>query len=316
MAKYQGKFLQARQNSRPSMPRPVQPEEIREELPVRKQKKPRRKGGGVVIAVLLVLFAGLIGFSGWKLLQTRQEYDAGTDAYAALSAAVVQKPVAAKPQNAVTQVEMEQVPSQSETAEPEETPVQSDEPTPWVVDFTLLSQLNRDTVGWISSEGTGIDYPVVQGTDNEYYLDHLFDGTANRNGAIFVDCRNTPGFVDRNTFIYGHNMLNGAMFASLSQYGTAGYYEAHPEFVLATPSGSYCLQVFSGYVTPGDSDIYQLTFRDDADFGSYLERIRLLSDFATNVTVTETDRIVTLSTCTYDYEEARYVVHCKLVPMQ
>ena len=111
-------------------------------------------------------------------------------------------------------------------------------------------------------------------------------------------------------------MLNGTMFAGLSQYGTAGYYAQHPEIILDTPEGSYSLQVFSGYVTPGNSDSYQLEFRDDAEFEQYLEKVRLLSDFSSDVTVTGQDRIVTLSTCTYDYDDARYVVHCKLVPMQ
>ena len=69
-------------------------------------------------------------------------------------------------------------------------------------------------------------------------------------------------------------------------------------------------------MTPGDSDIYQLTYRDDAEFEAYLEKIRLLSDFTSDVEVTARDRIVTLSTCTYDYEDARYVLHCRLIPMQ
>ena len=86
---------------------------------------------------------------------------------------------------------------------------------------------------------------------------------------------------------------------------------------MATPtSGNFLLEVFSGYVVPGNSDIYQLAFESDSQYETYLERIRKLSDFVSPVTVTKDDRIVTLSTCTYDYEDARYVLHCKLTPAE
>jgi len=186
------------------------------------------------------------------------------------------------------------------------------------VDFDKLKEMNADTIGWIRfyPEPSIINYPVVQAADNDYYLDHLFDGTSNRSGSIFMDFRNAAGLTDRNTFIYGHNMRNGSMFAALTNYGSQSYYEEYPELTLVTPSGTWSLQAFSGYVTPGNSDCYQLEFRDDAEFEAYLERVRLLSDFTADVAVTAQDRIVTLSTCTYDYEDARYVLHCKLVPMQ
>ena len=285
-------------------------------------KKPRRKWGWL-LAVLFVCFLTVAVFSVVKLVTTQREYDVGTDVYTQLAQSVViRQPIETitpeQPDNPPVMV----LPSEDEEtpeppAEPED-PAQSEQgakPGQFVVNFELLTEINPQTVAWISAP-FGMDYPVVQGTDNEYYLNHLIDGTVNRNGSIFVDHRNTPGFTDRNTFIYGHNMLNGAMFAGLVNYGTAGYAQRYPELTLTTPDGTYTLQVFAGYVTPGNSDIYQLSYESDENFENYLETIRALSDFQSDVPVTAQDRIVTLSTCTYDYEDARYVLHCRLVPMQ
>ena len=285
-------------------------------------KKPKKQGGKLLPGILLAAFAAMAVFSAYKLISVRQEYKAGTDVYAALQqSAVTVQPRPEPEEEEQSPVYIPVQPQQpSEAPQPEEAPQQPSEPQPEetelqapTVDFALLQSINPETVAWITSDD-GISYPVVQGTDNEYYLNHLFDGTVNRNGAIFADYRNAPGFADRNTFIYGHNMLNGAMFASLANYGVRGYYEEHPQLILTLPEQTWYLQVFAGYVTPGNSDIYQLSFSSDEEFGSYLQKIRALSDFASDVTVTPQDRIVTLSTCTYDYDDARYVLHCRLTP--
>lgn len=280
------------------------------------KKKPPRKKSGAGFVVLLVFFLGVMIFSGWKLLESRQEYEKGSRTYESLAQSVVTRTEPEK-EPPVTQMEMTVLPQEDQQSIPEQPQKQiPEEPAALLVDFDVLQAINKDIVAWISADDGVINYPVVHGSDNEYYLNHLVDGTVNKNGSIFVDFRHEPGFVERNTFVYGHNMLNGTMFANLSLYGTAGYYDQHRTLLLVTPECSYSLQVFSGYVTPGDSDIYQLTYRDDVDFEGYLEKIRLMSDFTSDVEVTAQDRIVTLSTCTYDYEDARYILHCKLVPMQ
>jgi len=280
------------------------------------KKKPRRKKSGAGTLVLLIFFLGVMLFSGWKLIASQREYEQGSQTYESLAQSVVTR-TEPKKEPPVTQMEVTILPP--ETQQEQEAPVQEQTPAApaeLVVDFDVLTAINKDIVAWISADDGVINYPVVHGSDNDYYLNHLVDGTVNKNGSIFVDFRHARGFTDRNTFIYGHNMLNGTMFANLSLYGTAGYYEQHRSLELVTPDRSYSLQVFSGYVTPGNSDIYQLTYRDDEDFAQYLEKVRLLSDFTSDVEVTAQDRIVTLSTCTYDYEDARYILHCKLVPMQ
>lgn len=266
----------------------------------------KKKSGGAVTALLVVAMAGFAAmavFGGWKLLQDRQDRQEGSDTYASLAESMVTV----------------QTPEAPEEAPEEETPAVEElvkEPAAVTVDFDSLSALNPQVVAWIRSEGAGIDYPVVRGTDNEYYLNHLVDGTVNRNGSIFMDFRNQKDFSDYNTIVYGHNMLDGTMFASLSKYSTPGYYDTHRELQLLTPVGDFRLEVFAGCVAPGNSDLYQLTFAGEEDKAAYLEKILVLSEFSTEVQVSVSDRLVTLSTCAYNYEDARYLLFCRLAAEQ
>ena len=100
------------------------------------------------------------------------------------------------------------------------------------VDFDALSEINPDIVAWIYIEDTEINYPVVQGTDNQYYLKRLFNGKWNGSGCIFLDSRNSPDLSDRHSIIYGHHMKNGTMFSGLTEYKKQGFYEGHPVVLL------------------------------------------------------------------------------------
>jgi sortase B len=181
------------------------------------------------------------------------------------------------------------------------------------VDFDELRKLNGDTVAWIYSEGTPIDYPVVLGEDNAFYLNHTFSGRSGAAGTIFMDYDNQGDFSDANTAIYGHHMRNGSMFASLDKYRKQSYYDKHPVIYLYTPSGNYAIELFSAYVR--DASLLPHDFDSPEDFLAYAEKVKSLSDFRSDVTVGAGDRIVTLVTCNYNYDDARYVVHGKLVPL-
>lgn len=271
------------------------------------RKKPKRKGMGVVLAALLAIFAAMIAVSIWKIRENQKEQAVGAQTYASLAQTVI------VPQSAASTEMVTTVVVQEETDR--EIP-HVDVSLPLTVDFDALQAINSQTVGWISSDTGAINYPVVQGTDNDYYLTHLVDGTYNSNGSIFMDFRNAPDLSDRNTFIYGHNMRNGTMFASLDLYSTPGYPDDHPELLLTTAEGSFSLQVFAGCVVPGNSDLYQLSYRDDEEFAAYIEKVRLMSDFSADVQVSGKDRIITLSTCAYNFDDARYLLFCKLLPMR
>lgn len=182
------------------------------------------------------------------------------------------------------------------------------------VDFTALAAMNPDVTAWLYGPDTGISYPVVQGTDNDYYLDHLLDGTANSAGCLFVDTSCRPDFSGRNTVIYGHRMKNGTMFAALGNYQEQVYYDAHPVFLLVTPEGRYVVELFSGYVADTAESAWMLDFSDEQAYLAWLEEVGEKSAFSSKVSPRAEDRVVTLSTCSYEFENARFVLHGVLRP--
>lgn len=183
------------------------------------------------------------------------------------------------------------------------------------IDFAALYNINPNIAAWLILEGTPINYPVVQGTDNVFYLHHMFDGTPNSVGTLFIDSFNTPGFADKNTIIYGHNMRDGSMLAPLLSYQSQAFFEANPEMLLLTPEGNYLIKLFAGYTVDIAADSWRFSFAGDADFERWIAEARRRSDFVSDVQVLPTNRVVTLSTCSYAFFDARYVVVGKLVPI-
>lgn len=187
--------------------------------------------------------------------------------------------------------------------------------SPINVDFDALLSTNADVKGWLYSPDTKIDYPVVQSLDNSYYLYRLLDGSYNPSGTLFIDFRDMGDFSSKNTVIYGHHMGDGSMLASLVEYADQAYYDEHPVMYLNTPEGNYRLDIFAGFVTWYDSRVYSFDFESRTEFEEWLNLMRGYSDFSSDVKVGQDDRVVTLSTCTYDYDNARYVLMAKLVPL-
>ena len=172
------------------------------------------------------------------------------------------------------------------------------------VDFSVLKQENEDIVGWLYLEDSPINYPVVQSNDNDYYLRRLVNGEYNIAGSLFMDYRNDSNLEDDNTIIYGHNMKNNTIFGSLQEYKSQDYYDNHKVMYYFTPEKNYIIELFTGYTISVESDIYDLSVIDS----SKLEELISKSDFESNTKVTEEDKIITLSTCAYEYDGARYIV--------
>ena len=190
------------------------------------------------------------------------------------------------------------------------------EGAPVDVNFDLLQQMNAQAVGWLYCEGTPINYPVVQSTDNEYYLNHLYDDQTNSSGAIFMDALNSPDLSDANTVIYGHNMKNGTMFASLQNYDAQSYYEKHPVMYYITKEHSYKIDVFASYETTGNSETFTMFFDSPETYSGYLQRIWEKSKIDTSwLPMTTDDNIITLTTCSYNFDNARYVVQGKVTQL-
>ncbi|MBC2360776.1 class B sortase [Listeria welshimeri] len=178
-----------------------------------------------------------------------------------------------------------------------------------------LQKLNKDMAGWLTIADTEIDYPILQSTDNDYYLHHNYKNEKARAGSIFKDYRNTNEFLDKNTIIYGHNMKDGSMFADLRKYLDKDFFKAHPTFSYESGLANYKVEIFSVYETTTDFYYIETDFPGKQDFDDYLEKVQQQSIYKSNVKVSSKDRIITLSTCDTekDYEKGRMVIQGKLV---
>lgn len=199
------------------------------------------------------------------------------------------------------------VSERTDIAASDDTPV-----CPIEVDFEQLRKTNGDTVAWIYCEGTPINYPIAQSDDNSYYLHLRLDGTRSAAGTLFADFRCSNDFSELNSIVYGHNMKNGTMFGTLPKYKNQSYYDEHPAMWLVTPDKSYKIELIAGFVTESDSDSYDI-FYDRSDLEMYIETAVSRSTFVSGADVGSVGRIIELSTCSYEYNDARYVVLGELI---
>lgn len=173
-----------------------------------------------------------------------------------------------------------------------------------------LRSLNADTYGWITVSGTDVDYPVVQGEDNDYYLRRSFYKSYLNSGSIFVDASCLSPAENRNTVIYGHNMKDGTMFHSLHNLNNQTYFDA-AEIRLMTTQGIYVYEVYSVH-QPHEMDRFFYTDFTDASWQEFLNWTKESSFFPNNdIPLSLTDRVITLSTCisTTEQDSYRFVVH-------
>jgi SrtB family sortase len=198
----------------------------------------------------------------------------------------------------------EYTPSPTPTASPEETAAASDES---YIDFGALQAVNRNAVAWLYSPNTAIDYPVMRTGDYSYYLDRLPDGSKNANGSLFIDYNNASDFSSALTVIYGHNMKSGRMFGSLPGYKSQSYYNNHPYMYLYTERRSYRLDLIYG-CTIGAGQWRERAFMYSENVGSLISYASHNTTFNSNVSYSPGDRVVVLSTCTFEFNDARYVV--------
>ena len=195
---------------------------------------------------------------------------------------------------------------------PSPIPDSTERPSPQI-DFDSLRAVNPEVVGWLTINGTNIDYPVAQHSDNDYYLHHLFTGEWNSSGCLLMDCHNQADFSGGHTIIYGHHMDNGSMFQNLMGYKGQPFFDEHPTARLITPDRSYIVEFFAGYVADVNSDAWRLDFISDRDFADWLAAALERSLFESSVIPTATDNVVTLSTCSYEFYNARFVLHGRLI---
>lgn len=181
------------------------------------------------------------------------------------------------------------------------------------IDTKELKKTNADFIGWIYADDTKINYPVVKGKDNSFYLTRDFNKNYLQNGSIFMDYRCDSNFQNHNTIIYGHNMRDGSMFGELDKYRNYSFFEKHKEMMYVNHKGVLkTLQIYSAHIVKSDSYVYEYQFVDDEKFGKFIEKTVSSSLYDTGIKPAVSDKIVTLSTCSYEYDEARLVVHAIL----
>lgn len=263
--------------------------------PAAGKKQTVKKAIRIIIIVLLI---GALGFSGYKIVSALMDYRVGTVTYDELAEEVVVRrentlPVKEPMAEGETETEAAFRPSR------EEAPIE--------VDFDALLAENGDVIGWLYCEGTPINYPITQSDDNLKYLRHLLNGKYNIAGTLFADYRCGNPFHDRNTVVYGHNLRNEKMFGTLAEYDKREYYDAHPVMWLLTPNGDYKLSVIGGYLTDTSSNIYDFHMTS-GDLKAAINTAAQKMPFPTSVDLSKVTRIVTLSTCSYESDDSRYIL--------
>lgn len=180
------------------------------------------------------------------------------------------------------------------------------------INLDALRQVNPDVIGWILIPDTEINYPLLQGEDNDYYLNHTWKGQKNSVGSVFLECQNSPDLMDYNTIIYGHNMRDGSMFADIRNYAVKDYWKSNPFVYIITDAGVYRYDVFAAYKADLEGLTFGLAFEGEDSRNNFLRYIRRESDFDTGIVPEPNDRILTLSTCYGNTNESRWVVQARL----
>lgn len=273
------------------------------------EKREKRRRTCLVLLLINCLFgAALLFLLGYYELKDRK---AGEDFYKTEVHALMATP-AILPE-----------PTQAQETEPsEETalPQPSDEPAREQLgqsekDFAAMQAEWPDVKGWVKIDDTRIDYPVVQGEDNIYYLNHLPNKTRNAAGAIMMDMSNQGDFSDMITILHGHHMKSGNMFGDLDLYLEEAYYLAHPTVKLYTPKGDCTAEIFAVCHVDATKFQYPISFADAADFDAFVQDCIDKTPFDTGIVPQYGDQLLMLSTCAYVlYDDARLLVIARINP--
>lgn len=180
------------------------------------------------------------------------------------------------------------------------------------VDFNNLIAKNPNTIGWIKIDDTSVNYPILKGKDNKYYLNHSFDKSINSAGWIFADYRCNPDFSSKNTVIYGHSRKDGSMFGSIKNMLHSTWYDSNSDIFVSSPKQNSVYRIFSMYTIKAETYYTTVDFNSDSDYEFFLNTILDRSIYDFKVDLNKDDKILTLSTCS-SIGNNRIVVHAKLI---
>ena len=179
-----------------------------------------------------------------------------------------------------------------------------------------LQEQNADIVGWLEIENTNINYPVLQGTDNSYYMTHNYKKENSRNGSIFLDANYNWNIASNNLLIYGHNLGNGMMFQELLKYEKESFYREHPviRFTTAEEDAEYeIISVFKSRVYhKSEKNVFRYYFflnsESEEEYNQFVRNAKNASSYPIDATASYGDQLITLSTCSYYVQDGRFAV--------
>lgn len=174
-----------------------------------------------------------------------------------------------------------------------------------------LKLKNPDTIAWLEIPGTKINYPIMQSKDNVFYLRKNFNKKYSVSGSVFADYRNSPEFNDQNTVIYGHNMKDGSMFYDVTLLKSQDFFNRNHKIYVTLDNKLLEYEIFSVYETKKDYN-YRAPKYDELYFESRLNEFKRKSVVKTSTEVDSSSKLLTLSTCSYTFYDARFVVHAVL----
>lgn len=187
--------------------------------------------------------------------------------------------------------------------------------------YAYLYAINQDLVGWVKIPNSTIDMQVVQAGDNQTYLKTDFYGNYSRYGCPYMDYRNDPKYLNQNTIIYGHHMSDGLVFADLKKYKTIDGFKESPIIEFDTLYRSYKFKIYAVMITNSKEEddngyIFNYTvpdFGSEANFTNYIAAVDERKLYTTGVDIQPDDKLLTLSTCTYEFSDARLVIIGRMV---
>ena len=245
----------------------------------KKKKKKLSRAGKIILDVIMIAALGVAGFSGYKLYKETEKYRVAQASYKDLRKDVLVEAEGDKK----------------------------------VIDWDALHAVNEDIGLWITMPGSTIDYPVIYQNDNEFYLRHLPDGTWNEAGTVFVDMNNGRDICDANTVLYGHHMLDDPlMFAELENFKDADYAADHKEIHIYSPEHEWIMYPVGGFVTTGYDDYVKVKFATAEDYQAYIDSLMERNIVESDVSLTKDDKMMLLSTCSYDVYDGRWVLFGKI----
>ena len=253
-----------------------------------------------IMRILTLLCLAVFQFSAWKLVGIFQEYREAEQLYNDAANEFTTLNSDQDKEHAVP------VPSMREQA-------------PVEVDFSKLLKINYDIIGWIYMEDTVVNYPLLQGENNLYYLDKTLYKKYLASGSIYLDCDNEPDFSDAHSIIFGHNMKNHTMFGDLSDLRDEDYLKEHPYVDLILTDGTWMrYEICSMYRAHVEDGTFRAPLNKAKNFKPFMELITEKNMYADSEldlpVVQEEDKVLTLSTCTEDSADLeRFVVHAVLV---